>query len=82
MNTQVIVELLKTMPDRFFVDDNNFILDKETGILILINPIDDQLVGAIPEEEIKSLQTEIEELIDNNDIEPEVLEKFNQRYCL
>ena len=81
MNTQVVIDLAKEKPDRFYVDDNNFILDKETGILVLINPIDDQLIGTIPDEDIKSWKLEIKELVNSRLIEPEALDKFNTKYC-
>ncbi|NLZ53090.1 MAG: hypothetical protein GX892_08085 [Thermoanaerobacteraceae bacterium] len=80
MNTQVVIDLAKEKPDRFYVDDNNFILDKETGTLVLINPIDDQLIGTIPDEDIKSWKLEIKELVNNNLIEPEVFERFNNKH--
>lgn len=82
MGTQVITDLIKDIPDEFYVDDNNFILDKKTGTVILINPLDDQLIGTIPKEDVKNLRVEIEKLISNNCIEPEVLDKFDKKYCV
>jgi len=82
MGTQVIIDLIKDIPDEFYVDDNNFILDKKTGTVILINPLDDQLIGTIPKEDVKNLRVEIEKLISNNRIEPEVLDKFDKKYCI
>lgn len=82
MGTQVITDLIKDIPDEFYVDDNNFILDKKTGTVILINPLDDQLIGTIPKEDVKNLRVEIEKLISNNCIEPEVLDKFDKKYCI
>ena len=47
MNTQVLINLAKKKPNRFYVEENDYVLDKETGTLLMINPLDDYITGSI-----------------------------------
>lgn len=81
MNTQVLINLAKEKPNRFYVEENDYVVDKETGTLLMINPLDDYITGSITKENVRYYKVEIERLIAHNLIEPEVLDKFNNKYC-
>lgn len=79
MNIQPLIDLAKANPEKFYVKDDDFILELSSGTLMPINVIDDMVTGQL--EDPQAWRKDIVAAVDNGDIAPEVLERFDKKYC-
>lgn len=74
------LEAARMDSETFYIDENNFILNKKTGELTLINILDGELVTSLTEEDIKLYEKELSILTNKGILDEGVLDHYKKRY--
>lgn len=79
MSVKPLINLAKENSDKFYVKDNDFIIDKTTGTLMIINPIDDLITG-LPKEDADLWHKDVKAVVDEGFLEEVILEMYEKQY--
>lgn len=79
MDTIMLIKLAIQKPEQFFIEPDEFILEKESGKMIVINPIDDVLTGLDPIQ-YPVYEKRLLELLEKEEITEADFDAFKLRY--